>query len=152
MRERLADGIITVRNENAQCSVAAIFCLSLSPPLMIEFYTEAISSRASIGFLVLRSPRRDFRVRLEYSKVDTEWQRSPKFRKTFYILWDVAPCVFIMNRRFGGTCHFHLQGRMNTVSEEKCKTVTNRLQFRGTDRYRGISSTLKMEATSSSEM
>jgi hypothetical protein len=28
------------------------------------------------------------------------------------VSWDVAPC--------GGTCHLHLQGRRNDVSEEKC--------------------------------
>jgi hypothetical protein len=28
-----------------------------------------------------------------------------------YGLWDVAPCGFIINRRFGGTCHIHLQSR-----------------------------------------
>jgi hypothetical protein len=25
------------------------------------------------------------------------------------VLWNVAPCGFIINRRFGGTCRFHLQ-------------------------------------------
>jgi hypothetical protein len=24
------------------------------------------------------------------------------------VFWDVAPCVFIINRRFGGTCLLHL--------------------------------------------
>jgi hypothetical protein len=32
-----------------------------------------------------------------------------------------------MNRRFGRTYHFHFQGRRNNASEEKCKTVVNRL-------------------------
>jgi hypothetical protein len=27
------------------------------------------------------------------------------------ILWDVEPCGFNINSRFGGTCRFHLQGR-----------------------------------------
>jgi hypothetical protein len=27
------------------------------------------------------------------------------------VFWDVAPCGFIINRRFGGTCRLHLQGR-----------------------------------------
>jgi hypothetical protein len=35
------------------------------------------------------------------------------------LFWDVAPCDFIINRRFGGTCRLHLQGRRNNSSEEK---------------------------------
>jgi hypothetical protein len=31
------------------------------------------------------------------------------------VFWDVAPCGFIINRRFGGTCHLHLQGRRNNA-------------------------------------
>jgi hypothetical protein len=27
------------------------------------------------------------------------------------VFWDVAPCKFIVNRRFGGTYRLHLQGR-----------------------------------------
>jgi hypothetical protein len=28
------------------------------------------------------------------------------------ILWDITPCnLFKVNRRFGGICHLHLQGR-----------------------------------------
>jgi hypothetical protein len=41
--------------------------------------------------------------------------------------WDVAPFGFIISRRFVGTCRFHLQGRRNNMSEEKCWTVANRL-------------------------
>jgi hypothetical protein len=29
------------------------------------------------------------------------------------VFWDVAPCGFTINRRFGGTCRFHLQRRRN---------------------------------------
>jgi hypothetical protein len=39
------------------------------------------------------------------------------------VIWDVAPCGFIINRRFGGTCRLHLQGRANNVSGEKCYTM-----------------------------
>jgi hypothetical protein len=41
------------------------------------------------------------------------------------IFCDVAPCVFIINRRFGGTCRLHLQGRRNNASEEKCLKLTD---------------------------
>jgi hypothetical protein len=27
------------------------------------------------------------------------------------VFWDVAPCGFIINQRFGGTYRLHLQGR-----------------------------------------
>jgi hypothetical protein len=27
------------------------------------------------------------------------------------VFWDVAPCIFCVNRRFGGTYRLHLQGR-----------------------------------------
>jgi hypothetical protein len=43
------------------------------------------------------------------------------------VSWDVALCGFIINRRFGGTCRLHLQGRRNNTSGEKCQMVTNRL-------------------------
>jgi hypothetical protein len=36
------------------------------------------------------------------------------------VFWDVAPCGFMINLRFGGTSRFHLQGRKNNASEEKC--------------------------------
>jgi hypothetical protein len=29
------------------------------------------------------------------------------------VLWDVAPCRYFVNRRFGGTCRLHLQGIRN---------------------------------------
>jgi hypothetical protein len=35
-------------------------------------------------------------------------------------------CGFIINRRFGGTCRLHLQGRRHT-GEGKCKTIAYRL-------------------------
>jgi hypothetical protein len=34
------------------------------------------------------------------------------------VFWNVASCAFITNRRFGGACRLHLQGRSNG-SEEK---------------------------------
>jgi hypothetical protein len=49
------------------------------------------------------------------------------------VFWDMALCGFIINQRFEGTCHLYLQSTTNKESEEKC------------------SSTLKMEATRSSE-
>jgi hypothetical protein len=58
------------------------------------------------------------------------------------VSWDVAPCGFIINRRFGGTCRLHIQDRRNTAS------VSNRLTL---FLSRVILSTLKMEATCSSE-
>jgi hypothetical protein len=33
------------------------------------------------------------------------------------IFWDIAPCSPYMNRRFGGTYHFHLQGRKSAEQE-----------------------------------
>jgi hypothetical protein len=44
------------------------------------------------------------------------------------VFWDVAPCRSSVNRRFGGTCHLHIQ----------CSSLAD-------------FSTLKMEATRSSE-
>jgi hypothetical protein len=29
------------------------------------------------------------------------------------VFWDVAPCRYFVNRRFGGTYRLHLQGRRN---------------------------------------
>jgi hypothetical protein len=40
---------------------------------------------------------------------------------------DVALCGFIKNRPFEGTYCLHLQGKINTTSEKKCKMVFNSL-------------------------
>jgi hypothetical protein len=46
------------------------------------------------------------------------WQHAvAMFGIKYAVFWDVAPCEFIINWRFRGTCHLHLQGRR---SEEKC--------------------------------
>jgi hypothetical protein len=37
--------------------------------------------------------------------------------------WDMAPCGFIINRPFGGTCRHHLEGKRHNTSEEKCWMV-----------------------------
>jgi hypothetical protein len=58
-----------------------------------------------------------------------------------WVCWDVAPCGFIINRRFGGTCRLHLQSRRNNVREKECLRLLAWV----------ISSTLKMEVTLSSE-
>jgi hypothetical protein len=34
------------------------------------------------------------------------------------VVWGLAPCGFIKNRRFGGTCRLHLQGRRNVLKME----------------------------------
>jgi hypothetical protein len=39
-------------------------------------------------------------------------------------------CASCKKRPFGGTCHFHLQGRRNNASEEKCLTVANKTDYR----------------------
>jgi hypothetical protein len=36
------------------------------------------------------------------------------------VFWDVAPCGFIINKRFGGRCRLHLHGRKNNASDEQC--------------------------------
>jgi hypothetical protein len=41
--------------------------------------------------------------------------------------WDVEPCGFIINRRFGETCFLHFQDIKNNAGEEMCHTVANRL-------------------------
>jgi hypothetical protein len=39
----------------------------------------------------------------------------------------MAPYGFIINRRFGGMCHLHLQGRRNNPREDTCYLVAKRL-------------------------
>jgi hypothetical protein len=34
------------------------------------------------------------------------------------VLWDVAPCRYCINRRFGGTYRLHVQSRKKSTSEE----------------------------------
>jgi hypothetical protein len=36
-------------------------------------------------------------------------------------------CGFIINRRFGGLCRLHLQGRKNSANDKECQTTINRL-------------------------
>jgi hypothetical protein len=85
------------------------------------------------------------------------------------VFWDVVPCGFNINRRFGETYPLHLQGGSNNASEEKCYTVANRLTTSRSQislllselqsvccrltlsLARFIPSTLKMEATRFSE-
>jgi hypothetical protein len=52
----------------------------------------------------------------------------------------MTPCGFTIDRRFGGTCRFHIQGRRNNSSDRLTIFLA-----------RVISSTLKMEATRSTE-
>jgi hypothetical protein len=35
------------------------------------------------------------------------------------VFWDVEPCGFIINRRFGGMCLLHLQGRFLEGADER---------------------------------
>jgi hypothetical protein len=35
------------------------------------------------------------------------------------VFWEVAPCAFIINQRFRGTCRLHLQGRINNTKKWK---------------------------------
>jgi hypothetical protein len=54
---------------------------------------------------------------------------------------DVSPCVFILNRRFGGTCHFHLRLEEITHSRMSIRQLLTSLLA---TLARGISSALKM--------
>jgi hypothetical protein len=38
------------------------------------------------------------------------------------VIWFVAPCGSCKNRRFGGTCHLHLQGRKNPRAKKSVST------------------------------
>jgi hypothetical protein len=85
------------------------------------------------------------------------------------IAWDVAPCGFIMNLRFGGICCHHFRGRRNHSSNEiptvgltfpqsnfsMLSVPANCNQSVGYSLalflVRVISATLKMEVTCSSE-
>jgi hypothetical protein len=50
------------------------------------------------------------------------------------VFLDVAPCRFLKNRRFGGTCRLHLQGKRNTATQDKSKSVDNIKIYRPSDR------------------
>jgi hypothetical protein len=39
------------------------------------------------------------------------------------VFWDVAPCRYFVNRRFGGTYHLHLQGIRNPRAMNQRKQV-----------------------------
>jgi hypothetical protein len=65
-----------------------------------------------------------------YSKaIETTENRLPSkndFRTVKYnhntmnaLVWDLAPCGFIINRRFGGMRRLHLQRRKMKAGEEK---------------------------------
>jgi hypothetical protein len=59
----------------------------------------------------------------------------------------------IRNRRFGGTCRLHLQGKINNASDEKVSGLLVRYMLVASNLFlpRIISSALNMEATRSSE-
>jgi Ca2+/Na+ antiporter len=64
------------------------------------------------------------------------------------VFWDVAPCRYCVNRRFGGTYRLHLHGRR----EKNPRARNQREQMLIVSTYSLFSSTLKMEAISSSEI
>jgi hypothetical protein len=43
------------------------------------------------------------------------------------VFWDVAPCGLIINRRFGGTCRLHLEGKINDASKSALRTAVSLL-------------------------
>jgi hypothetical protein len=70
-------------------------------------------------------------------KVSNRWAPFDlALRTTFYkqiwnqnaVFWDVAPCGFIIYRRFGGTCSLYLQGRKINESESFRRLLTGWLQ------------------------
>jgi hypothetical protein len=60
------------------------------------------------------------------------------------VFWDMEPCGFIINGRFGGMCRrLHLQGRRNNAIEKRCWAVANRFHcLRANDRYLAVVITL----------
>jgi hypothetical protein len=42
------------------------------------------------------------------------------------VFWDVVTCGTLKNRRFGGTCRLHLQGRKNSAREESVSSWLTR--------------------------
>jgi hypothetical protein len=76
---------------------------------------------------------------LPYSKSDF-WQKRMRHEYVFHLqsmkistFLRVVLCAFIISRRLRGTCCLPLQGRKNNAREEKCWTVTDWLQFGGTE-------------------
>jgi hypothetical protein len=72
------------------------------------------------------------------------------------VFWDVAPCRYFVNRRFGGTYRLHLQGRrnprvMNQREQLAVDWVTVRYTLLTLVHRSWISSTLETEAIRSSE-
>jgi hypothetical protein len=73
------------------------------------------------------------------------------------VFWDMTTFGFIINRRFGGTCRLHLQGRRNDLSGFSSvpsvpPSYSQSVSYRLTLFFaRFISSTLKIEATRFSE-
>jgi hypothetical protein len=73
------------------------------------------------------------------------------------VFWDVAPCSYFVNRRFGGTYRLHLQGRKNPramnqseweavhIPEDSILQLTN-LHGLLLVAFLAYSSTLKIEA------
>jgi hypothetical protein len=43
--------------------------------------------------------------------------------------WDIAPCSPYMNRRFGGTYHFHVQGRKSAEQETSESRWLRRMSY-----------------------
>jgi hypothetical protein len=64
------------------------------------------------------------------------------------VFWDVAPCRYFVNRRFGGTYRLHLQSTVQSTvySSDSVYSYLLTLVYRS-----WISYTMKMEAIRSSE-
>jgi hypothetical protein len=64
-----------------------------------------------------------------------------------YGFWDITPCKQLnVNKNFEGICRLHLQGRRKAKQETSMTAGVSNL-----DSYLAYSSTVKMEATCSSE-
>jgi hypothetical protein len=55
---------------------------------------------------------------IRHGRTENGTSKDSSIQKAVFL--DVTPCGFIINRRFGGTCRLHLQGRRNNASEEEC--------------------------------
>jgi hypothetical protein len=52
------------------------------------------------------------------------WQSTPH---NIVIFWDIAPCNPYVNRHFGGTYHFHLQGRKSDENGTSVQQVSSHM-------------------------
>jgi hypothetical protein len=100
--------LITVRTVNAECYMNLFMAAVLN-------YFMVFSLVFLMCMIALVAPEEVQSQVLMAEASNTVFRNVTSCSLKDVVFWDVASCVFIITRRFGGTCHLHLQVRRNNA-------------------------------------